>query len=196
VQQSGAGIRITIPGVTPDADGKSRAVMTLTVAEADPQGTRVDSRLNGRLMQQEWWRPTDQGVVVVQRGDGETNVTFDPPQILFPWPLGERSWQWTFAAGGQRFTPTSHLWGPLPMQGPRGPAAGYIVLTEQSRRVPVTDTASRQVKTDTLVEFIPGVGMVRQLFVNTADGEMTNRIEMTMTSEGSTAGGGQRAAKR
>jgi hypothetical protein len=46
--------------------------------------------------------------------------------------------------------------------------------------VTVTNSAKRDVATDTLVEFIPGVGIVRQLRVNTTDGEMTIRIEMIL----------------
>lgn len=183
VQQPGEGAKITLPGVTPDAEGKFRATVTLTVAGKDAAGTRLDLRRNNALVFQEWWRLDENGLVSTQRKsvnpqakDALEDVTLnpilklDPPQLLLRWPLTAPQ-TWTYQPKDGAYSQTLHLWGPLPIKGPNGEVPGYLVFLQQKERLG-TLTAERQ--------WIPGVGMVREVIISAVGDKLAGRTEMVL----------------
>ena len=64
-------------------------------------------------------------------------------------------------------------WGPVTVDGPAGPAAGFVVLLS----VPA-DATSLTIER----QFVPGVGMVRETIVRTVGGKLVTRQESVLTS--------------
>jgi len=183
VQQPGEGAKLTLPAVTPDADGKFRATVTLAVADKDTVGTRLDLRRNGALVFQEWWRLDENGLVSTQRKavnpqakDALQDLTenpvlkLDPPQHLLRWPLTAPQ-TWTYTPKDGAYSQTLRLWGPLPIKGPSGEAPGYLVFLQQKERLG-TLTAERQ--------WIPRIGLVREVVISTVGDNLAGRTEMVL----------------
>jgi hypothetical protein len=183
VQEAGPGAKISLPDVTPDADGKLRFAVTLTVAGADAAGSRVDLRRNNALVFQEWWRLDSSGLASTQRKavdpqakDALEDLTqnplikLDPPQMLLRWPL--RAPQvWTYTPTDHSYSQTIHMWGPLPMKSPAGNSPGYLVLIEQKESLGAL-TAERQ--------WMPGIGLVREVIISTVGNRLAGRTEMVL----------------
>jgi len=183
VQEPGQGAKITLPGVTPDAEGKLRATVTMTVAATETTGTRLDLRRNNALVFQEWWRLDSSGLVSTQRKTVDPQakdaledltqnpvVKLDPPQLLLRWPLTAPQ-IWTYTPKDQSYSQTIRIWGPLPMKGPTGAASGYLVFLEQKERLG-TLTAERH--------WIPGVGLVREIIISAVGDKLAGRTEMVL----------------
>src|SRR5438445_3014142 len=183
VQEPGQGAKITLPGVTPDAEGKLRATVTMTVAATETTGTRLDLRRNNALVFQEWWRLDSSGLVSTQRKavnpqtkDAVEDLTqnpvvkLDPPQLLLRWPLTAPQ-IWTYKPKDGSYSQTLRLWGPLPIKGPSGEAPGYLVFLQQKEPLG-TLTAERQ--------WIPGVGLVREVIISTVGDKLAGRTEMVL----------------
>lgn len=51
-----SGAKITLPGITPHAQGSYHANVTLTVTGTDAAGAHVEMRRNNELVFHEWWR--------------------------------------------------------------------------------------------------------------------------------------------
>jgi hypothetical protein len=64
------------------------------------------------------------------------------------------------------------MWGPVPLNGPFGAAPGYVVLMQQQPAQPVALTVERQ--------YLPGVGMVREVVVQARNGVMLTRWESVL----------------
>lgn len=183
VQQPGGGAKITLPGVTPDAEGKFRATVTMAVADRDAAGTRLDLKRNGALVFQEWWQLDENGLASTQRKavnpqakDALEDLTqnpilkLDPPQLLLRWPLSAPQ-TWTYTPKDGAYSQTLRLWGPLPIKGPSGEASGYLVFLQQKERLG-TLTAERQ--------WIPGIGLVREVVISTVGDRLAGRTEMVL----------------
>jgi len=183
VQEAGPGAKISLPDVKPDADGKLRFAVTLTVAGTDAAGNRLDMRRNNALVFQEWWRLDSNGLASTQRKDVDPHakdavedltqnpvIKLDPPQMLLRWPL--RAPQvWTYTPTDHSYSQTIKMWGPLPIKGPTATAPGYLVLIEQKEGVGAL-TAERQ--------WIPGVGLVHEVIISTVGDRLAGRSEMVL----------------
>ena len=183
VQQPGEGAKITLPGVTPDPEGKFRATVTMAVADKDAAGTRLDLKRNGALVFQEWWRLDENGLVSTQRKAVNPQVKdamedlvqnpvikLDPPQQLLRWPLTAPQ-TWTYTPKDGAYSQTIRSWGPLPIKGPSGEAPGYLIFLQQKERLG-TLTAERH--------WIPGVGLVREIIISTVGDKLAGRTEMVL----------------
>ncbi len=172
VQEPGEGAKITLPGITPDADGKLRATVTITVAETTPAGAHMELRRNTDFVFEEWWQLSEAGLSALKRHQvGDEWMILDPPQVLLPWPLDTPK-TWTYEAKDKLFKQTYRLWGPVPVKGAKGEAPGYVVLTEQGLGPGINLTAERH--------FIPGLGLVREVIVTALNGSMLSRQEMVL----------------
>ncbi len=153
VQQLGEGQKLEEPGIRPDADGRLRATVTMTVAGKDDGGIRVDSRRNDALVFHEWFQLDSRGLVSAKRQGGQQTAVMDPPQLMVKWPLKTQAWDYTPRDGVYR--QHYRMWGPLPIDWAGGRAAGYIVLLEQ-------ESDSRHPVMTVERHYVPGVGLVRE----------------------------------
>ena len=172
-QEFGRNIRPRLPaGMKLAADGKLRASMTKTATKTDSVGTHIESRRNNELVEEEWWRLTDAGLVVAQMKSGDEVSTFDPPHPIWPWPL-KTPREWSYEAPDKSFTQKFRMWGPVPIKGPPGTAQGYVVLMEQP---------SPSIALSVERHYLPGIGMVREVVVQARNGVMLTRWENVLTA--------------
>jgi len=153
----GPGVTLTLPGVTPDADGTLRAKAVYAVAQSTGTSARVEIRRNEAVVLEESWALDAKGLGVTRRHAGDETMDFDPPQPLFPWPVkGATTSTYTPKGGDASAAQGVRTWGPVTVAGPSGPATGWVVLVS----VPVTSPSITIER-----EFVPGVGMVRESIV-------------------------------
>jgi hypothetical protein len=169
-QQFAAGVRPSLPpGTTLDPDGRLRATLEKTAAGQDAEGVHIETRRGGMIVEEEWWKLTESGLVVTKLKSGEEEQTFDPPGAIWPWPLKTpRRWQYEIDPSLKQ---TFRMWGPVPLNGPFGAAPGYVVLMQQPSR-PIALSVERQ--------YLPGVGMVREVVVQARNGVMLTRWDSVL----------------
>lgn len=172
LMESGRRIKISLPGTEPDADGNLRAKVTLTAAEIDEHGTRIELRRNGQLAFEEWLRLDEGGLSALRRRvAGEQPMVLDPPQTL--WPLPPRPMVWKHEAKDGSFQQSCQMWGPLPVDLLGQPTPGYVVLVEQAAPLgPITVER----------HFVTGIGMVRETMTTTFGGELASRQTLVLTA--------------
>jgi hypothetical protein len=160
--------------VTLDPDGKSRGTWTVTVKGPDEHGVLIERRWNGEHHSDQAYRVTERGIELTwARGAGEPGSLVDPPKVVWAFPLAPpRSWLWQSANGSQAF----QMWGPVPVQGPRGEAPGYVVLIKWH------ETLSDGVLTHSVERhYLPGVGLLREIETGGANGiRMLWRVELVL----------------
>jgi len=66
------------------------------------------------------------------------------------------------------------MWGPVMLKGPAGEAPGYVVLMQQPSPGIVV-TVERQ--------YVPGIGMIREVVVQARNGAMLTRWENRLTAK-------------
>jgi hypothetical protein len=172
-QEFGPGIRPQLPaGMALDADGKLRLSMTMTATGSDATGTHIESRRGSTLIEEDWWRLTDAGLVMVKLSSGGNESVFDPPHPIWPWPL-KAPHEWSYQPEDKSFTQRWRMWGPVPIDAPGGAAPGYVVLMEQlSPRLDVS--AERR--------YVPGIGLVREVMTQARNGVLLTRWENVLTA--------------
>lgn len=172
-QQFAAGVKPDLPaGTKLDPDGRLRATVTKTAVAQDAMGLHIESRRNDVLVEEEWWKLTDAGLVVTKLKSGDEEQTFDPPGQIWPWPLkAPRRWHYQI---DKSLRQTFRMWGPVPLKGPAGEAPGYVVLMEQPSQ-PIALSVERH--------YLPGIGMVREVVVQARNGMMLTRWENVLTAK-------------
>ncbi len=171
MQEAGAGAHLNMPGVKPDAQGRYRAKVTMTVIGKDSFGQHVEMRRNGQPVFEEWWRLDQNGLAATKRKSAEGMITLDPPQVLVAWPLGStRKWEYSPRDGS--YHQTYKMFGPLSLQTTAGQKPGYVIFVEQS-----AERAAISVER----HFVPGVGFVRETIIQALDRDMISRQEMVLT---------------
>lgn len=188
LQEAGPGAKVSLPGITPDADGKLRATVTLTVAKTGERGTLIELRRNGAHVFDQWWRVDGSGLRLTGiQVVGEELAPVDPPEVLWPFPLRTpQTWRWEsnteavlkeLGAKDSRLRRVFHMWGPLPVNGPRGEAPGYVVLSEE-RVKPQEGMQALAITVER--HFLPGAGMVREVIIQALNTEMVSRQELML----------------
>lgn len=173
-QEFGRNFRPELPaGMKLDADGKVRASMTKTATKTDSLGTHIESRRNNELVDEEWWRLTDKGLVITKVRSGGDEEIYNPPHPLWPWPL-KTPQEWSFEPQDKSYKQRWRLWGPVPVKGPSGQAPGYVVLMDQS--IPQLDLSAER-------HYLPGIGMVREIITQARNGVMLTRWENVLTAK-------------
>lgn len=172
-QEFGRNIRPTLPpGVKLDADGRFRAVTTATVVKADAQGAHVEARQNNVLADEEWLRLTNAGLVIVKIRSGGEESSFDPPHVLWPWPLTTPK-EWFYEPEDKSYRQRFRMWGPVAIKGPAGEGLGYVVLMEQ----PSPDVALSVER-----QYLPGIGVVRETITQARNGVLLTRTDSVLTA--------------
>lgn len=172
-QEFAPGVKFDLPpGEKLDTDGRLRATLTKTAVASESMGLHIETRRNKQLVEEEWWKLTDTGLVVTKLKSGGEESTFDPPGRILPWPL-KMPQRWTFRPRGMPFTQTFRVWGPVPVKAPGGEGPGYVLLMEQPSR-PIALSVERH--------YLPGVGMVREVIVQARNGVMLTRWENVLVA--------------
>lgn len=171
VMQAGPGQHIEIPGVTPDADGKLRATLTVRVNSLGPDGAEVEGLLNGTRMTVDGWRLNADGLLITRTQlEGAEPYAFDPPEPLVSFPLQSFK-TWEYASKDGAVKRSYRMWGPVPVAFGGRQSPGYVVLC----------TAGDDERTRTVERhYLPGTGMVRKITVEAARGTLLTRTEMTL----------------
>lgn len=163
---------MTIPGAEKGADGAFRATATYTAAAKEAEGTRVEIRRGNILINEEWWALSATGLFVARERQSEQEAVYDPPVPTVPLPLAGPA-SWTYKAKDGSFERAYRMWGPLPVATPKGEAPGWIVLSKQSTGRGILSIERH---------FVPGVGVVREVQVQTAVGRLLTRMETSLLS--------------
>jgi len=180
----GKGTKAEVPGMQFDDEGVARGRLVTTVGKTEPAGTSYMLKVNDQEVAQVWVRADEKGVYVVRRKnpDSEQPQDLNPPQMLQPLPPKlENGTEWT-APGHDGGELKLQLFGPVSVQGPDGPANGYVIfssqeITEGSPGVPATrgkETIERH--------YLPKVGLVKEVRVATIGGKLASRQEVVLAS--------------
>lgn len=173
-QEFARGVKFELPaGEKLDPDGRLRTTLTRTAVANESLGLHIETRRNNRLVEEEWWKLTDKGLVVTKLKTGEQESTFDPPGRLWPWPL-KMPQRWTYRPPGMPFTQTFRMWGPVPVKAPGGEGPGYVLLMEQPSK-PIALSVERH--------YLPGVGLVREVIVQAQNGAMLTRWQNVLVAK-------------
>jgi hypothetical protein len=173
-QQFAPGVKFDLPsGEKLDPDGRLRVTLTRTAVADETLGLHIETRRNDRLVEAEWWKLTDAGLVVTRIKSGGETRTFDPPGPLWPWPL-KMPRRWTYKPPDMPLTQTFRMWGPLTVKAPAAEGMGYVMLMEQPSK-PIAVSVERH--------YLPGIGMVREVVVQARKGLMLTRWESVLTSK-------------
>lgn len=176
VQEPGKGVTITEapPGSTLASDGKLRATVMFKVAGIDKMGAHIEMRRGDVLFSEEWWQANEKGLSITQRKIGGKIITKTPPQMLLPWPLKSPQ-TWEYEVEERSVKQVSHLWGPVPIKGPKREEPGYVVLVEEPPR-----SSESQIRTTVERHFLPGVGVVRSIVVTAIEDATASREELVL----------------
>ncbi|HXG03488.1 MAG TPA: hypothetical protein VNO23_08770 [Candidatus Binatia bacterium] len=171
-QQFAPGVRPQLPpGLRLDPDGRLRATIRKRAVGQDEMGVHIESRRNDMVVEEEWWKVTDAGLVVTRLKSGGEDQTFDPPGPIWPWPLKTpRRWSHEL---GPSLKQTFRMWGPVPVKAPAGQVPGFVVLMQQPSQ-PIALSVERH--------YAPGIGMVREVVVQARNGVMLTRWESVLTA--------------
>lgn len=172
-QEFGPGVRPRLPpGVTLDANGRFRASTAVKVVNVDALGAHVETRQGKDLANEEWLRITDAGLVITKIRSGGGEDSFDPPHVLWPWPLATPK-EWQFEPADKSFRQRFRMFGPVAIKGPAGERPGYVVLMQQPS-AGVSLSVERQ--------YIPGIGVVRETITQARNGTLLTRTETVLNS--------------
>lgn len=172
--ETGPGVNLTLDApLKPDADGKFHGTVIDRVVGHDSAGAHLQMQLAINPLE-EWWQVGAKGLVLTQRKiQGETFVV-DPPQLILPWPpKTPQSWDWRPKDRTILVRQTSHLWGPLPVEGPNGASPGYVLLVQE-------EDASDHMMSSIERHYLPGFGVVREIVIEALHGDLLLRRELML----------------
>lgn len=171
VMEPGPGLKINLPGIAPDREGKLRAEVTMTAVGGDDTGTHLELRRNDRLVFQEWMRWSDEGLVATRRQPLDEAFDLDPPQPILRRPFGYQKWD--YESKDKEIRAAFRMWGPIPVQGPRETTPGFVVLAEIPPDADGTEVTAER-------HFVAGLGMVREIDITARDGHRITRQEIVL----------------
>jgi hypothetical protein len=173
-QQFAPNIKPELPaGMALGPDGKLKATLTKTAAKTDSVGMHIETRRNNLIVDEEWWKLTEAGLVVTQLKSGGDVGTFEPPAPIWPWPL-KTPQEWSYEPADKSYKQRYRMWGPVPIKSPAGEWPGYVVLMEQP---------SANIALSVERHYVAGVGMVREVVTQARNGVMLTRWESVLTAK-------------
>ena len=174
------GTKVDVPGVTPEADGTIRTTIGTKIGKADDAGTPYEVSINEKPVGMMWVKLDDKGLQAHRMKEGDSAKDINPPRMIYPLPPRlEDGTEWTVKAddgGEQKLT----LYGPMAIEGPSGPATGYLILSEEQTASGSPGTEAVRGKNSIERYFVPKVGLVREVQVDTLSGKLTTRREIKL----------------
>jgi hypothetical protein len=166
------GVQWDYDATTTDGKGVTTAPQRVRIEVAGPAHGGQHLRLlrEGSLVHEEWWALAPTGLLATHRRGAAGEVHLQPPQTLLPFPPGPLQ-RWEYVSADQTIRQSACSFGPRPVQGPEGPAPGYVVV--------VTDRSSTgEVSAER--HFLPGFGLVHETIVHSSGGvrQLVQRLEI------------------
>jgi hypothetical protein len=184
-QEFGAGVKADDPAIKPDADGKIRLPVTITVAGSEKidnvEAHKFELRRDGQLQTIQFLQVNEQGAFELARGDdsGE-RIKFDPPQkiLSFPLKVGEK-WKYQGGGGGETVEESYEIVAQESVQVPAGKFDAYHVRVIGTQ--PFHSVVDRW--------YVPGLGEIKDVNeVRRPNGAMIQRITFELTEPPKLAG--------
>ncbi len=174
-QELGAGI--SLPGTTPDREGKIKSSVVYRLDGSETVGKqrflKFEMHRDNQVTNTELITVDDKGIHCSYRilPDRE-RIHLDPPQTIVAFPLHQDdSWDFDGKAGGAKVHQHYIVMGRQDVVVPAGPFNAFRILGEQTE--PDSMTIERW--------FVPGVGIVKDVTtMRNADGERLQRIELVL----------------
>lgn len=177
VMEAGRGQRLDIPGIVPDADGRLRGNVALSVLSRGDDGARLETRLNGQPIGTETWLIRDDGLFVTQRqASGSEPQALAPPERLVAFPLQD-SFGWTHVARDGSAKRTYRMWGPVPIMSGSQMDLGYVVLSEETTP---QKAGGLDVKRTVERHYLPRFGLIREIQVTGCSATLLTRQELVL----------------
>jgi hypothetical protein len=174
------GTKVDVPGVTPEADGTIRTTIGTKVGKADDAGTQYEVSINDKPVGMMWVKLDERGLQAHRMKEGDNAKEINPPKMIYPLPPQlEDGTEWIVKSddgGEQKLT----LYGPMTIDGPSGPATGYLILSEEQTSTGSPGTEAVRGKNSIERYFVPKVGLVREVQVDTLSGKLTTRREIKL----------------
>jgi hypothetical protein len=167
------GVNVSIPGVEPDDKGRVHATVVQTVIGVDQFGTQIQVKRNDALVQDEWWRMTDNGAFLMRvRNPAGKVITFDQAKEMLPFPITTQN-KWEIPSADKLLpSQTMYLWGPVPIKWAGGESLGYVVAALQTLDTLNIASVERQ--------YVPSVGMVDEKIITSFNDETLRTQEMSL----------------
>jgi hypothetical protein len=174
-QELGAGI--SLPGATPDSDGKIKSSVVYRLDGSEAVGKqrflKFEMHRDNQVTNTELITVDDKGIHCSYRilPDGE-RIHLDPPQTMMAFPLHQDgSWDFDGKAGGSKVHQHYIVMGQQDVSVPAGQFHAFRVLGEQTE--PDSMTIERW--------FVPGVGIIKDITtMRNSGGERLQRIELVL----------------
>lgn len=184
-QEFGAGIRPDDPSVKPDADGKVRLPITITVGDSEKidnvEVHKFELRRQGNLQTVQFLQVNEQGVFELAREDASgERIKFDPPQkiLSFPLKVGEK-WEYHGAGGGEKVDETYEIVAQESIEVPAGKFNAYHLRLIGTQ--PFNSVVDRW--------YVPGLGEIKDVTeVKRPNGSMVQRLSFELTEPPQLAG--------
>lgn len=155
-----------------DGKGVTSAPQRVRIEVQGPANGGQHLRLlrEGKLVHEEWWALAPTGLLATHRRGTAGEVHLQPPQPLLPFPPGPLQ-RWEYVSADQTIRQSACCFGPRPVQGPEGPAPGYVVV--------VTDHGSAD-EVSAERHFLPHFGLVHESIVHSSGGvrRLVQRLEI------------------
>ena len=191
-QEFGAGVRVNDPSVKPDADGKVRLPVTITVTGSEKidgvEVQRFEMRRQDRLQVIQFIQVNEEGMFEVARGDesGE-RIELSPPQniLRFPLKVGE-TWEYHGQGAGEQVDETYEIVARESVQVPAGKFEAYHVRVIGTQ--PFNSVVDRW--------YVPNLGEVKDVTeVRRPNGAMLQRLTLELIEPPRIAGGATKKAE-
>ena len=176
-QEFGAGVKANDPSIKPDADGKVRLPVTISVAGSekidDVSVHTFEMRRQDAVQTIQFLQVNEQGIFELARGDGSGDrIKFNPPQktLSFPLKVGEK-WEYHGEGAGEKVEETYEIVAQESVQVPAGKFDAYHLRVIGT--MPFQSVVDRW--------FVPNVGYVKDVTeVKRPDGRLVQRITLEL----------------
>jgi len=184
-QEFGAGVKANDPSIKPDADGKVRLPVTISVAGSEKidnvEVHKFELRRQGAVQTIQFLQVNELGVFELARGDGSgERIKFDPPQkiLSFPLKVGEK-WEYHGEGAGEKVDETYEIVAQESIEVPAGKFNAYHLRVIGTQ--PFHSVVDRW--------YVPNLGEIKDVTeVRRPNGSMVQRLSFELIESPKLAG--------